>query len=171
MKKSNTHGKAVATGGVVAMEPVSTMAADSTDDQRWAATFICNYRRSFRRKARPPQVNPRPSLHKSLAVAHERTSTATSMSSWGRTNESAPTPGAPKLHPVRPSGGELGRLNGSPEASSPLGSRAHTGRVYHPNSSACPNATMCIAGQLSTKVASLCARAGWRSFSSAFASI
>jgi hypothetical protein len=30
---------------------------------------------------------------------------------------------------------------------------------------------VCIAGQLSTKVASLCARAGWRSFSSAFASI
>ena len=52
---------------------------------------------------------------------------------------------------------------------------AHTGRVYHPNNSACaalcPNATIRIARQLSTKVASLCARAEWRSFSSAFASI
>jgi hypothetical protein len=50
-----------------------------------------------------------------------------------------------------------------------------TGRVYNPNKQrlrgACPNATIRIAGQLSTKVASLCARAGWRSFSSAFASI
>jgi hypothetical protein len=47
-----------------------------------------------------------------------------------------------------------------------------TGSVHQLGSGACAAfIRVCIAGQLATKVASLCARAGWRRFSSAFPSI
>jgi len=40
MEKANTPGTGGATGVVVALEPVSEMASDITDDQLWAATSV-----------------------------------------------------------------------------------------------------------------------------------
>ena len=87
MEKANTHGTAEATGVVI--EPVSTMAADITDDR--ALGLRLQHRRSFRRKARPSRTKFSAfAARVARRDRHETTSTSKSMPSW-RTNESAPT--------------------------------------------------------------------------------
>jgi hypothetical protein len=93
------------------MEPVSTTAADINDDEHWAATFFCNYLRSFRRKAKPPQVRTsafaaRVARRGSREDFHHHVDVQ-----LGAQTKAPRHRGAPKLHPVRPSGGELSRLD------------------------------------------------------------
>ena len=113
VQKANTHGDGRRNRDVVAIEPVSTMAADISNDRALGGNLRLPHRRSFRPKARPPRV--RSSASTAQVARRDRFTRGLpaprSMPSWAHKRKRPDTPGAPKLHPVRPSGGELGRLD------------------------------------------------------------
>ena len=186
MEKANTHGTAEATGGVVAIEAAPTMAADITDDEHRAENLRLQLSSFFQAQGETWLTRGLPPPPRCPAGRRATRAAKAGGLTWGGAQTKAPpTPGRCQIasgqtfrwrawsaEPPEPC---WSSRSGSPEATSPLGSRSH-GPCLSPEqqrscAALCPNATIRIARQLSTKVASLCARAGRRSFSSAFASI
>jgi hypothetical protein len=149
VEKANTHGGDRRNRNAVAIEPVSTTAADISNDRHWAVTFVCHYRRSFRPKARSSRVRILGLHCRSLAVIGSREHfDLQSRCQAGRTNESAPIPGRSQIASSQVfrrrawSGGPpplcWNSRSGSPEVSWPLGSRARgrcagaRSRGWHP---------------------------------------
>ena len=135
VEKANTHGDGRRNRGVVAIEPVSTMAADISNDRALGGNLRLPLSSLFqaRGETSPGKIL---GLHcRSLAVIGSREDFhLQGRCQAGRTNESAPIPGRFQIASSQvfrrrawsagPPGLCWNSRSGSPEASLPLGSRA-----------------------------------------------